>query len=91
MHFAVALFWSTLFAMLVARSRVVRETLDSPGGAWKVAALYGPLIWTAMSFVVIAPLVGRPPRIDARWWVMLVGHVPSAGLPIALAFRNRRR
>lgn len=90
MHFAVALWWSGVFALLMSRWRGLRALLESPGGQFKVAALYGPLIWTSMSFVVIASLLGRWPTITGMWWFQFFGHILSAGLPIAWTFRARR-
>ncbi len=86
-HFTVALFWSALFAALLSRSRWVRDTLASRGGAFKIAVIYGPIIWTAMSFVVISPLIHRVQTVNSDWWIEFVGHIVSAGLPIALTFR----
>ena len=91
LHLAVAFFWAGVFAALLARSRRLGAVLDGRHGAPKVALVYGPTIWTVMSFAVIAPLLRRPPAVDAQWWVQFFGHVLSAGLPIALAFRTRAR
>jgi hypothetical protein len=83
MHFGVALGWSALFLLLVTRSARIRAVLDSPYGALKVAAVYGPVIWIVMSLVVIPLLVHRAPAINTFWWIELVGHIPFVGLPIA--------
>jgi uncharacterized membrane protein YagU involved in acid resistance len=48
----------------------------------KVAAVYGPFIWMVMSLVVIPVFTGRPPTLNARWWIQFVGHVPFVGIPI---------
>lgn len=91
MHFGVAFGWSAVFLFLVVRSRWIRGVLDSPFGVAKVALLYGPFIWMAMSLVVIPLLVHRPPTIGFRWWVQLVGHVPFVGLPIVASSRPGSR
>jgi hypothetical protein len=83
MHFGVAFFWSAVFLLLVTRSPWIRRMLRSPRGAVKVASLYGPFIWLVMSLVVIPLLLHRPPTINIRWWVQLIGHFPFVGLPIA--------
>lgn len=88
MHFGVAFAWSAVFLFLVLRSRWIRDLLASPYGPAKVGALYGPLVWIAMSLVVIPLLVHRPPTIGARWWVQLIGHIPFVGIPIAAASRG---
>ena len=82
MHVAVAFGWSAVFLLLVLRWRRVRETLGSPYGVVKVAAVYGPFVWMVMSFAVIPLLLHRPPTIGFRWWVQFVGHFPFVGLPI---------
>lgn len=87
MHFGVAFGWSAVFVFVVMRSAAVRRVLASPWGAVKVAAVYGPLIWLVMSLVVVPLLVHRPPTLNLRWWVQLLGHFPFVGLPIAIAAR----
>jgi|SRR5215213_4109332 len=83
MHFGVAFGWSAVFLFLVTRSAWIRRVLGSPYGALKVASWYGPFIWLVMSLVVIPLLLHRPPTINIRWWVQLIGHIPFVGLPIA--------
>src|SRR5262249_38311916 len=61
-HFGVAFTWSILFRLALYMSWL-RELLNSPMGALKVAALFGPLIWMAMSLVVIPLFTHRPPAI----------------------------
>lgn len=82
MHFGVAFGWSVVFLALVAASGWLRGVLARPGGIVKVAAVFGPAVWMTMSLVVIPLLVHRPPTINYRWFVQLVGHFPFVGLPI---------
>ena len=82
MHVAVAFAWSAVFLAFARRAAWLRGLLASPVGIVKVAAVYGPLVWTLMSLVVIPALVRRPPSIGLRWWVQLLGHFPFVGLPI---------
>ncbi len=91
MHFGVAFGWSAVFIFLVLRWRPVRDLLASPYGPAKVAAVYGPFIWCVMSLVVIPLLVQRPPTINARWWIQLIGHFPFVGIPIAMGSRGPHR
>ena len=88
MHFGVAFGWSAIFLLLVTRSARLRRVLESPLGAFKVASVYGPFIWLVMSLVVIPLLLKRPPTINVRWLVQLIGHIPFVGLPIAASFRR---
>jgi hypothetical protein len=83
MHFGVAFGWSAVFLLLAMRSAWIRRVLRSPYGAVKVASVYGPFIWLVMTLVVIPLLLQRPPRINVRWLVQLIGHIPFVGLPIA--------
>jgi hypothetical protein len=87
MHLGVAFGWSAVFLFLVLRWRRVREALASPFGVITVASWYGPFIWMVMSLVVIPILVHRPPRVGARWWIQLLGHVPFVGIPIVASSR----
>jgi hypothetical protein len=82
MHFGVAFGWSAVFLFLVLRSAWVRRVLASRYGVVKVAAVYGPFIWLVMSLAVIPLLLHRPPTINIRWWVQLIGHFPFVGIPI---------
>jgi uncharacterized membrane protein YagU involved in acid resistance len=82
MHFGVAFGWSAVFLLLVSRSHRLRELVRSPFGVIKVASLYGPCIWLVMSLIVIPVLLHRPPAINLRWWVQLIGHIPFVAVPI---------
>lgn len=85
MHLGVAFGWSAVFLFLVMRSTRVRRVVASPNGVIKVASLYGPFIWLVMSLAVIPLLLHRPPAINFRWWVQLIGHIPFVGVPIVAA------
>ena len=82
MHFGVAFGWSAVFLLAALRAPALRRTIASPSGALAVAAIYGPLIWIVMSCAVIPMLTHRPPTLNIRWWVQLVGHIPFVALPI---------
>jgi hypothetical protein len=82
MHFGVAFTWSAVFLFLFSRSSWIRAQVASRNGVIKVASVYGPFIWMAMSLIVIPLLVHRPPSITTRWWIQLIGHIPFVGLPI---------
>ena len=92
MHVAVAFTWSAIFLVLAMRSAQIQRVLASRGGIFKVAAVYGPLIWIVMSLVVIPLLTRRPPTINRRWWIQLLGHIVFVGLPIVASIaRGRER
>jgi hypothetical protein len=82
MHFGVAFGWSAVFLLLASRSAWIRRVLTSRSGILKVAAVYGPFVWLVMSLAVLPLLLQRPPAINLRWWVQLIGHFPFVGLPI---------
>jgi len=90
MHFGVAFTWSAIFLIVYERFRWLRDVVASPLGVLKVAALYGPLVWVAMSFAVIPGLTGRPPAITIRWWNQFFGHAIFVGLPIVAMIADRR-
>jgi uncharacterized membrane protein YagU involved in acid resistance len=83
MHLSVAFTWSLVFMLAVRRSPWLRGVLDSPYGAVKVGAVYGPFIWLVMSLLVIPVLAHRPPNITVWYVVQLIGHIPFVGVPIA--------
>ena len=92
MHFGVAFAWSAIFLVVYERSAWLRSAVASPLGVVKVAAVFGPLVWVVMSFVVIPALTGRPPAITFRWWVQFFGQAVFVGLPIvAMIARPRQR
>lgn len=85
LHFCVAFWWSGVFLVLVLASARLRQTLASRGGVAAAAALYGPLVWIAMSCAVIPLLTGRAPSLNVRWWIQIPGHALFVGLPIVWA------
>jgi hypothetical protein len=90
MHVGVAFGWSAVFLLLVVSSSGLRGVLAEPYGVIAVAGVYGPLIWLVMSLAVIPLFTHRPPAINIRWWVQLVGHVPFVALPIVALIGGSR-
>src|SRR5262249_53050305 len=90
MHVGVAFAWSAAFVFVAMRSERIRRLLTGRLGVLGVAAVYGPLIWIAMSLAVIPALVGRPPSITFRWWVQFFGHIPFVGVPIVASSASPR-
>ena len=88
LHVCVAFWWSAVFVYGAMRLDIVRRVLRSRFGIWKVAAVYGPLIWLVMTLVVIPIFTKRLPTFAPRWWVQLVGHVPFVALPITWTARG---
>lgn len=88
MHFGIAFVWSAVFLMLVLSSSWLRGVLAAPYGVIAVAAVYGPLIWIVMSVAIVPLFTHRPPTINIRWWIQLVGHIPFVALPIVTMIRG---
>ena len=65
LHLMVALVWSAVFVLAVARWRALRHAIARPGAAIAAACIYGPIIWLVMSLVVIPLATQRPPRIGS--------------------------
>ena len=82
LHVTVAFVWSAVFLTLAVNLPALRRAIATLPGVLAVALLYGPLIWSVMSFVVIPLATGRPPTIGLRWWIQVAGHVPFVALPI---------
>src|SRR5262249_10571826 len=61
MHGLVAFTWSAIFVFVVMRSARIRRAVDTPAGIVGVAAVYGPIVWLVMSFVVVPPFTRRLP------------------------------
>ena len=83
LHLTVALAWSVIFLLLLRGTRFVPRMLESRFGALKVAAWYGPLVYVAMSLALVPLFTHRMPPINVMWLVVLLGHIPFVGLPIA--------
>lgn len=91
MHVLVAFTWSAIFLMLVNSWPWLRHVLASRGGVFKIAIVYGPFVWAAMSLIVIPLLTKRAPNVTIRWWIQLAGHALFVGLPIVWAIGRGRR
>ena len=88
----VAFTWSAVLLALVMSWPWLRSVLLSPGGIFKVAAVYGPIVWIVMSCVVIPALVHKPVTLTYRWFIQAAGHIAFVGLPMAWAIaRGMRR
>jgi hypothetical protein len=85
LHLSVALVWTSLFVALVSSWPRLRATIGTPMGVVTVSAIYGPLIWCAMSILVIPRFTGRPPTFAPRWWVQLAAHAVFVALPMVTA------
>ena len=88
LHFGVAFCWSAVFLALYERSPGLRALVAQPAGVAAAAAAYGPVVWLAMSLLVLPVLLHRPPTINARWVVQLLGHIPLVALPIVASVRR---
>jgi hypothetical protein len=82
LHLCVAFTWTAILVAVVSWSAWLRALISMPVGIVVAATVYGPLIWIAMSAVVIRAATGRPPTIGARWWVQLVAHIFFVALPM---------
>jgi hypothetical protein len=91
MHCCVALAWTSIFFALYTASPALRRIVATTPGLLGAAAVYGPLIWIAMSFVVIPLVTKHPlPTINARWIGQAFGHICFVALPmIAVISRGR--
>jgi hypothetical protein len=84
LHFVVALLWSVIFLLALRGTKFIPRMLSTRFGALKVAAWYGPLVYVVMTMAVIPAFTHRVPPLTLNWLVMLLGHIPFVGLPIAL-------
>jgi len=77
-HFLVAFTWAAIFVFVVSKIGAIQRLVASTTGAIVAAAVYGPVIWTAMSCLVIPSMTHRPPTINGRWFIQLAGHMISS-------------
>ena len=89
MHIGVAFGWSAVFLLLADRVAFIQNVLRSPNGILKVAAVYGPIIWMVMSFIVIPTLRHTPITINYRWWIQFFGHIPFVAVPMVWAIGRK--
>ncbi|MFN8571394.1 MAG: hypothetical protein U0132_05005 [Gemmatimonadaceae bacterium] len=89
MHFGVAFTWSGIFLMLADQAKPLQSVLRSPYGLFKVAAVWGPLVWITMSCLVIPVVAHRAPVFNTRWWVQFFGHMVFVGLPMVWMIARR--
>lgn len=84
LHLTVALAWSVIFLLALRGSRLVPRMLEWRFGALDVALWFGPLVYVVMSMALIPLFTHRVPPITLNWVIVLLGHIPFVGLPIAL-------
>jgi hypothetical protein len=89
-HFTVAFTWSAVFLVLVLAWPWLGRVVATWPATIGIAAIYGPIIWIVMSFVVIPFFTGRPPAVTYRWWVQLIAHIPFVAIPIVASIAARR-
>src|SRR6185436_6788800 len=66
-HVCVAFAWTTVFLVLLTLIPAIDRIAHRRFGLITLAAIYGPLIWMTMSFLVIPSMTHRPPTINYKW------------------------
>lgn len=89
MHIGVAFAWTTVFLILLTVIPAIDRIAHARFGLITLAAIYGPVVWLAMSFLVIPSMTHRPPTVNFRWWVQFFGHIPAVALPIVATLTRR--
>ena len=67
MHCTVATWWSLVWVTAESNLPVLQRWTAGTGGAFAVAAVYGPLIWMTMSGLVVPTMTGR--------WEVMAGNI----------------
>jgi hypothetical protein len=83
LHFFTAFTWSGVLLLLLQRSERLRRA-----NPFLVGAIFGPLIWIAMSLAVIPLFIQQAPVLTWRWWVQLAGHALFVGQPMAWSLKS---
>jgi hypothetical protein len=86
-HTGVTLVWSALVVAALFSSARLRSVVRRWSGVLGGAAIYGPLIWLAMSLGAIPAATGRDPSPGVRWWVQFVAHIPFVTVPMVMTAR----
>lgn len=89
MHVGVAFAWTTVFFVLLMLIPQIGRIAHARFGLITLAAIYGPIVWMTMSFVVIPSMTHRPPTIAFRWWVQFFGHMAFVALPMIATLTKR--
>ena len=91
LHFCVALEWSALYALLLARWDALARFTARPANALLAGLALGAVVWCVMDFLVMPLTRNAPTPFGSRaWWLLLAGHLVVVGPPIALIVRRRR-
>ena len=89
LHFAVALAWSALYALLVARWDALARFTGRAANAVAAGAAWGAVVWCTMNLVVVPMTRNVPTPFGTRaWWLLLLGHLVVVGPPIAWGVRR---
>ena len=80
LHCAIALIWTSIYAFVVRRLRIVQRLVTTTAGTIAVGAIYGAVIWCSMDFIVI-PLSRATftPVSNPAFWQQLIWHVVGVG------------
>lgn len=89
LHFGVALAWATTYAVLYARSELLRQLTRPAAGALAIGAASGLVIHLAMTFLIV-PLtrIGAPTMPAPLFLAQLVIHMLVVGPPLVLLIRE---
>lgn len=83
MHYLVSLVWATIYVFLFAKRRVVDMHPLLNG------ALFGTVVWFAMTFVVFPLGVGTHIGVNAlSYFVGIIANVVCFGIPLAYVVRR---
>jgi uncharacterized membrane protein YagU involved in acid resistance len=89
LHFCVALGWSALYALLVARWDALARFTARPANVPLAGAALGAVVWCVMNSLVVPLTRNAPTPFGTRvWWILLAGHLVVVGPPIALLVRR---
>jgi len=89
MHFGVALGWATVYGLAYRRLAALHAATRTAIGASLTGAIYGGLVWSMMSLVVVPlTLAPRGTPFTRNWFLMLGIHMLVVGQPIAWLVRE---
>jgi uncharacterized membrane protein YjfL (UPF0719 family) len=89
LHFLIALIWSVIYISVYQRLPALRRFTRSTAGLLAAAAVAGVIVWLVMNNIVLPLSHTRPYSVwSGLFWVILAGHIPFVGLPLAWSVRR---
>ena len=89
LHFGIALGWATVYFLIYRRSRRLRRSVSTTGGALVAGLAFGAFVWLVMDFVVLTLSAARYVPVTSKYFIIqLIGHAVLVGPAMTLVVRE---